>query len=222
MAQFLPFQSSFLNSSTASPAEVCQLITHQEPSLIVVNHIVLNVKIRYIYDELDKFIAELQRPNDTMLIGDEKFSVFQLYTLHMLNEPVDMSNLTERKIYRPKLFVRKNDKFSSFNFNYLLHLFDMEYAMAKTEGNEFPKLWKTTFDTKVTVNIIKVNSNAVGRTPSVVNSDQNEGRSLLDILKIICREQKYDERHAIEWKANLEGKITSILQNRIIIVSLPS
>ena len=154
MAQFVPFQSSILTSSTNSPAEVLQSIIHQEPlpdTPIVINNIVLNVNIRYNHDEIDKFIDTLKLPNETMLIGNRKLSVLQLYTLHMLNDPIDMRNLTERKTYRPRLFVRKNDKFGPFNFHYLLNLFDLEYEMNKNEGDEFPKLWKTTFDTKVTV-----------------------------------------------------------------------
>ena len=215
MARFAPFQSSFLTSPTSAIstliAEAPEPTDQDEPLPItptVVNNIVLNVEVRYNYDEINDFIKELQSPDKRMVVGDRTLSVFELYTLYLLDDPVDMSNLTERKIHRPKLFVRKNDKFGPFNFSYLLNLFDIEYKMS--EDDEFPKLWKTTFDTDVTVNVLKSNQVPVGQTPTELHTGKNEGRTLLDILKIICREQKYDEQHAVEWKKNFEGKITHL------------
>ena len=209
MARFVQFQSSFLTPIVDSTPieEPSQPLTSTE-----IKTIVLNVRVRYKYDEIEKFIDELRQSNETLSIDDRKFSVFQLYTLRMFNDPVDMSSLTERKIYRPKLFVRKNDKFSPFNFNYLLNLFDIEYEMSESEDEgEFPKLWHTTSDTEILVNVIKLNPAELERTSIESKSEKNEARSLEDIFKIICREQKYDERHAFEWKENFEGNLITFL-----------
>ena len=172
---------------------------------IEITDIVLNVKVKYNYEEIDKFINELQWPNEALVIGDRWLSVFELYTLHLFNDPVDMSSLTERKIYRPKLFIRKNDKFSPFNFYFLLNLFDIEYQLK--DDKQFPEVWRTTFNRiTVTVNVTKLNQIEDTRTSSEANVEEHEARSLLDVLKIICREQKYDEDHANVWKEALQGK----------------
>lgn len=213
MSNFVPFESSFLTSSPVSvpdPAtsEVNPEATEPQPTIpVVINDIVLNVRVRYNYDEIDRFIDELQLPKENMLVNKQKLSVFQLYTLYMLDDPVDMTSQTERKVYRPKLFIRKNDKFSPFNFCYLLNLLDIDYELSETNGKEFPIVWKTTFDTKITVNVVKLNHTEDGRMLTEQNSGGNNVRNLLDVCKIICREQKYDESHAIKWKQSFEGKM---------------
>jgi hypothetical protein len=208
MSGFIEFQSSVLTSSAisteSSPTEPKPT---EEPSAVTpteISDIVLNIKVKYNYEEINEFINELRLPNETMLIGNRRLSVFQLYTLHSLNDPVDMSSLTERTIYRSKLFIRKNDKFSPFNFCFLLNLFDIEYQMNHDE--QFPKVWRTTFNTKVKVNVMKFSQMEDGRTSSELNDDKHEARNLLDVFKIICREQKYDEQHAKEWKEKFQGK----------------
>lgn len=209
MDEFVPYQSSLLALLEDHTLEDVQPIHQEKPissTPVVIKTIILNVKIRYNYEKIDQFIDELQRPNEMLVVGDEKFSVFQLYTLHLLDDPIDMSSLNDRKIYRPKLFVRKNDKFSPFNFKYLLNLFDIEYQMDEAENKEFPKLWKTTFQTNVLVNPIKVNPTVdIGQTSFESNTTENKSRNLLDVFKIICREQKYDEECANKWKEAFEG-----------------
>lgn len=64
-----------------------------------------------------------------------------------------MSSFTERKVYRPKFFIRKNDKFSPFHFEFLLNLFDLEFRLSNNES--FPRAWKTTFNTEVTMEVVE-------------------------------------------------------------------
>lgn len=186
------------------PTFIVPLPTARTPIEII--DIVLNVKVKYNYEEIYRFIDELQWPNESLIIDDRWFSVFHLYTLHLLNDPIDMSNLTERRIYRPKLFIRKNDKFSPFNFHFLLNLFDIEYQLKNNE--QFPEVWRTTFDkTKVTVSVTTVNPTEESQTSSLeVNGGKDEPRSLLDVLKMICREEKYDEDHARVWEKTFQGQ----------------
>jgi hypothetical protein len=202
--------STAASSTLKSNTEATQPTGHQEtPSVtpVEISDIILIVKIRYNYDEIRQFIDELRHPNENLLRGDQKLSVFQLYTLYMLDDPIDMSSQTERKVYRPKLFVRKNDKFSPFNFYFLLNLFDIEYKLGGTDDADFPTVWKTTFETKVTVNVIPWNRKEARKTSTELDADENTARNLLDVFKIICREQKYDESYATEWKKKFEGKI---------------
>ena len=187
---------------------------HEEPppvvESVVINDIVL--KVRYAHNEIQgvyrRATTSQQKHNGLVMKNSH---VFQLYTLYILNDPVDMSSLTERKVHRPRLFIRKNDKFSPFNFYFLLNLFDIEYKPGKTVGEQFPELWRTTFDTKVTVMVEKLNQTNDGRTPTELSIAGNDARNLGDVFKIICREQKYDERHAAEWKKNFEGKSVMIV-----------
>ena len=169
-----------------------------------ITDITLNVKVKYDYEEIDQFITDLLWPYEALVINDRWLSVFQLYTLHLLNDPVDMSSLTERKFYRPKLFIRKNDKFSPFYFQFLLNLFDIEYQLKNDQ--QFPEVWRTTFDkTEVTVNVMKVNQKEGSGTSLELNVEEDETRNLLKVLKLICREQKYDEDHARVWEKALQG-----------------
>ena len=208
MSVFIEFEPTLLKSlavsANSSPIEAKPT---EEPSVIVsieVKNIFLNVKVKSDYKEIYEFIDELRLPNEKMSIDNRKLSVFQLYTLHLLNDPIDMSSLTERTIYRPKLFIRKNDKFSPLNFYFLLNLFDIEYRL--NPDQQFPKVWRTTFDTNVTVKVIKSSRREDGRTSSELTMDGHETRSLLDIFKIICREQNYDLQHATQWAEYFRGK----------------
>ena len=191
-----------LNEFTDEAESAEQLSTAGTPTEIT--DIVLNVKVKCNYEEIDKFITELLWPHESMVINNRWLSVFQLYTLHSLNDPVDMSSLTERKLYRPKLFIRKNDKFSPFYFHFLLNLFDIEYQLKNDQ--QFPEVWRTTFDeTDVTVNVTKFNQKEASGTSLEVKVEEDEARNLFNVLKIICREQKYDEDHARVWEKAFQG-----------------
>ncbi|CAF3312434.1 unnamed protein product, partial [Rotaria sp. Silwood2] len=64
-----------------------------------------------------------------------------------------MSNQSVRKVYRPSLFVRKNDAFGAWSFNFLLNLLEIDYRCSNNQ--DFPEVWKTTDQTRVTVNVIQ-------------------------------------------------------------------
>lgn len=199
MEDFVERQPSFI----ISPSVPFTSTTEARPAEIP--DIVLNVKVKHNYEEIDQFISELQWPNEALVIDHRWLSVFELYTLQLLNDPVDMSSLTERKMYRPKLFIRKNDKFSPFNFYFLLNLFDIDYRLK--DNQQFPKVWRTMFNrTKVTVNVTKLNQMEESRTSLELNVKEHEATSLLDVLEIICREQKYDKDHARVWEKAFQGE----------------
>jgi hypothetical protein len=216
MSQRMPFkkmESSFLTSSPTTTANSTTSMTnttstntqtpvrpHQPPSTPVeINDITLHIKIKYECEKVRTFIADLSKSNSDMTVNGRTLSVLQLYTLYTLNVPVDMSNRSARKVHRPTLYIQRNDEFGPFKYYYLLNLFDIEYTI----DGEFPTLWKTTFNTNVTVKPPETNSTESDQATST--SNVNNAATLLDVFKIICREQKYDESHATVWQDSFNG-----------------
>ena len=168
---------------------------------INIQNIILNLKVKYNYSEIHKFIEELNCSTHQSTMNNQKLSVLQLYTLYTLSDPVDMSNQTARKIYRPTLFIRKNDAFGPFNHNYLLNLFDIEYECP--DKDDFPQVWKTTNDTSVTVNVFQLNS----KVETSTNVSESDTTTLIGMLRAICREHNYDENSdANRWFDCLRSK----------------
>jgi hypothetical protein len=190
------------NKSTIWPSSP---IKSKEPiQPIDINDIVLNLKVKYNYPHIRKFIEELTCPNNEIKVNNRILSVLQLYTLHILNDPIDMSNQTMRKIYRPTLFIRKNDAFGPFNHYYLLNLFDIDYECPN--NSKFPEVWKTTNDTNVIVNVLQLSNTTTLTTEANTNVIENDTTTLIGILRAICRENKYDEEDANKWFDCLRGK----------------
>ncbi|CAF3922858.1 unnamed protein product [Rotaria magnacalcarata] len=128
-----------------------------------------------------------------------------------------MSNQSVRKIYRPTLFIRKNDAFGPWNFNYLLNLMEIDYQCSSDEG--FPKVWKTTDRTTVIVNIIQCKDQNSTNFATQKKDDtesatpEEESTTLLGVLIQICRQNKYDEKDANLW---LQESITTLEHLRTI------
>jgi hypothetical protein len=189
--------------------------------VVVINEIMVYVKLKHEYDEVHAFYEELSKPNKDMVLGNETVSILQLHTLITLSNTVDMSNQNLRTVYRPTLSIHKNDEFSPFKYYFLLTLLDIEYAVGGPSGGEFPALWKTTLDTKVTVRLVEWKSPDDGRTIETLNASSNDSAAtLLDVFRIICREQKYDESHATLWEDSFKGMQHSLFTSSIIVLSL--
>jgi hypothetical protein len=197
------FRSNQLSTtSSALPKSI------SENSPTIIPAIILNLKVKYDHLYIREFVTEITSPDNKFTINDRKLSLLELYTLFILNDPIDTSNQNVCKIYRPTLFTRKNDAFGPFNHYFLLNLLDIEYECPNNLA--FPKLWKTTNGTIVTIKKVNFNSNAAGNETSkaedVKNLLDNENTTLLDLLLTICRENKYDERDANAWMASLRSK----------------
>ncbi|CAF1570494.1 unnamed protein product, partial [Didymodactylos carnosus] len=95
----------------------------------------------------------------------------------------------------------KADTFGAWNFNFLLGLFDIDYECVDNENNnEFPPIWKTTFETNVNINIIYLNDQYETINNKKIENKLNiPATTLLDALKSI-----YPYR---ESKATLFGDI---------------
>lgn len=170
-----------------------------------VNDVILNLKLKYDYPKLHEFIRELTCPKSELKTMSREFSILQLYTLHLLNDPIDMSSQSEKKIYRPKLFHRKNDEFGPFNHYHLLNLFNIEYE-CPNQG-QFPDVWKTTDDTNVTVKVFQRVSQ--GSNLPETNEIENDTTTLIGMLRAVCRENNYDEATANKWFESLKSKLFS-------------
>lgn len=183
--------------------------TKNEKKLLLptdITNIILNLKMKYDYPELNKFIDDMKSPKSELKMFNRDLSVLQLYTLNILNEPVDMSNQSERKIYRPKLFVRRNDEFGPFNHYFLLNLFEIEYE-CPNQG-EFPVVWKTTNETNVTIKVFSCISRRTDPLSSTTQDNviENDTTTLIGMLYAICRENNYDESDAKKWLEYLKSK----------------
>ncbi|CAF4918759.1 unnamed protein product, partial [Rotaria sp. Silwood1] len=197
----------------------------QPPEEKIIPNIILNIRLKFEYDELTKFVEDLKQKNPKIKVNQKEYSIFELYTLYTTSEAIDMTNQKIRKNYRPSLFIRKPDAFGAWNFSFLLGLFDLDYGCPDQENdNEFPPVWKTTFQTNVTTNIIhlpKQNTTENGKSGEKSNESKdppNEpATTLLDVLKAICRENKYDENDAYKWLGNLKDEnINTIAHLRTI------
>ncbi|CAF0853024.1 unnamed protein product [Adineta steineri] len=204
-----PNQSNPLNLLTTVSNESSSISPDIPPEVkeierpIDINGIILKLKVKYDYPEIHKFIEDLRDPKGFLIVNGQRQSILQLYTLRILNDPIDMSNQTDRKVYRPTLFIRKNDAFSPFNHYFLLNLFDIEYEYIN--NNDFPKLWKTTMNTNV---IIPPPTSTI---ESNVNITTHDTTTLKGVLYAICRENKYDKNDAEQWfKCLKEENINTI------------
>ncbi|CAF3706319.1 unnamed protein product [Rotaria socialis] len=201
-------ESRSVGSNQLSTASSSSPKSSSENLPTTIETIVLNLKIKYDHLYIRKFVTELTSPDERFKISNRKLSLLQLYTLSILNDPIDTSNQNVCKIYRPTLFTRKNDAFGPFNHYFLLNLFDIEYECPNNFN--FPKLWKITNETNVIVKEINFRSNAAenetSKAEGVKNLVDNENTTLFDVLLTICRENKYDERDANAWIASLRSK----------------
>ncbi|CAF0950295.1 unnamed protein product [Rotaria sordida] len=189
------------------------------PTLVPLEELTMTIRIKFKYLQLKEFVYELNKPNDTLIINGKSVSVFHLYALRSTSKPIDMSNQTERLIYRPNLFIRKNDKFGPWNFNYLLDLLELNYRPG-TNGSHFPEIWYTTSNTSLNVTIIPYNESVNDGTEIINPSSSSEAiNTLEDLLKSIGRQNKYDQRDIKKWKEELEVeniKTIEHLQNTVM------
>ncbi|CAF0774751.1 unnamed protein product [Adineta steineri] len=165
----------------------------------IVNALVLNIRMKYPYKELNKFVDEMIAPSQYLrknAVG-EQLSILQQYALESTREAIDMSNQQVRIIYRPDLSIRKTDSFGVWNFNYLLDMLELDYQCEDTDKQDFPKVWKTTSMTKVRV--VKAETSGAERTGSAPQ-DEHNNVTLLDVLKLICLQNKCDESDAKNWE----------------------
>ena len=215
---FKPFRSQLLTEDTSVGVRpVTRLLS---PSLTVhasipaevtlVDAIILNVRLKYDYTELENFATELQSINENKLqVRNNPVSILHLYALKSTCDPIDMSNQTIRTTYRPTLFIQRNDAFGPWNFNYLSNLFELEYQCGSDDGH-FPQVWKTTDATQVTVNILrttKTKTTTISNTDALEVDTTEESSTLLGVLKQVCRQNKCDESDANIWLRSLKGKI---------------
>ncbi|CAF3696219.1 unnamed protein product [Rotaria sp. Silwood1] len=170
---------------------------------VILDAITLNIRLKYSYPHLQAFVDELTQPNEHLRCGEnsECVSVLHQYALISTREPIDMSNQSVRIIYRPNLFVRKNDAFGPWNFNFLLNLLELDYQCNDSNRNEFPKVWKTSPTTKV--HIHREEMQKKDESTNTANNDDNI--TLDDLLKKICRQNNCDEGDAVLWKRALKG-----------------
>ncbi|CAF1169252.1 unnamed protein product [Rotaria sp. Silwood1] len=178
--------------------------------VVSIDEIVLNIRFRNNRDELKKLIIELMEPNKHLKLNanGERVSTLHQYALVSTREPIDMSNQRIRTTYRPNLFIRKNDAFGPWNFNYLLNLLEIDY---QCEGNkDFPEVWKTSSTTKVRIEPHEIKTTDPSSTASVVEEDDVR---IEDLLKKICLLNKRDENEANEWKKSLNSESISTVEH---------
>ncbi|CAF0789705.1 unnamed protein product [Adineta ricciae] len=215
---FVKMESSFFSSPSPTRSTPVPTSSPTSPATaktaVIIDDLILRVKLNYPYKEIRDFYKELSTPNVDTAIGNPKLSILQLYALHALNTPIDMSNQSVRTVYRPTLNIHRNDEFSPFKYNFLLNLLDIEYTIDGENGGQFPVLWKTTFDTNVTVRLIESNSTDNCPTTSAANVNKsNSHTTLLDLFKTICREQKYDESHVTLWEDSFKAEHINTLNH---------
>ncbi|CAF3947841.1 unnamed protein product [Rotaria sp. Silwood1] len=102
------------------------------PSLkpVTLNTIVLNIYIKFDRDKrVEALVKKLKEPYPHLPKGPngEHVSILHQYALESTRDSIDMSNQSERFVYQPNLFVRKNDAFGPWIFNYLLSLLALDY-----------------------------------------------------------------------------------------------
>ncbi|CAF1505896.1 unnamed protein product, partial [Adineta steineri] len=206
-----------MKQSTAGPKEsnVTKLVASKPVPL---EELTITIRIKLKYPQLVDFVDELNKSNDTLIINGKSVSIFQLYALRSTSKPIDMSNQRERPVYRPNLFIRKNDKFGPWNFNYLLDLLELDYR-PDTKGSHFPEIWYTTANTCFNVKIIRYDELVIERTEIIDPSGSSEEiNTLEDLLKSIGRQNKYGQEDIRSWKKELEVeniKTIEHLQNTV-------
>jgi hypothetical protein len=183
---------------------------NDNPTPTTLEEVTVHIRIKFKYAQLKDFVEELKKPNDILIVNGKSVSVLQVYSLRSTNTPIDMSNQTERSIYRPNLFIRKNDKFGPWNFNFLLNLFELDYR-PRTNDGQFPKIWQTTSNTSVDVIVIPYTEPTNDGTETTNSSVSPEAIiTLEDLLASICRQNKCDAADVKIWKKGLSGIIDRI------------
>ncbi|CAF4812052.1 unnamed protein product [Rotaria socialis] len=203
---------------TAEPRE------HVSNVIEIVHTLVLNVRMKHSYCELDKFVDEMMAPNEHLpkKSSGSHLSVLEQYAIESTHKAIDMSNQEERLVYRPNLCVQKTDAFGVWTFNYLIDLLELDYQCADEDKNKnFPKIWKTT--SGATVQVVKDRNPTSQRTSlttattttetaeSVSQSDDDV--TILCLLKRISLQNKCNENDAITWKDALEVENITTVQH---------
>jgi hypothetical protein len=171
--------------------------------VVIIDAIRLNIRLKYSYPHLQAFVDELMQPNEHLRSSKngQCVSVLHQYALISTSEQIDLSNQSVRTIYRPNLFIRKNDAFGPWNFNVLLNLLELDYQCDDPNQNEFPKVWKTSSTTKV-----HIHREEMKKKDASTNTATNDDNIKLDcLLKKICRQNNYDEGDAVFWEKALKG-----------------
>ena len=183
-----------------------------EPVVVIVpvDAIVLNVYLKFAYEELAAFVNELEAPNEHLRSGNGGLVVSTLHqhALESTREPIDMSNQSVRTTYRPNLFTRKNDAFGPWNFNFLLTLLELDYERDEGNDRDFPKVWRTTSATTVRINRVRkaADNHNQSETQATANGEDTDNVTLAGLLKTICRQNKCDESDAKLWLQALKGR----------------
>ncbi|CAF0835129.1 unnamed protein product, partial [Adineta ricciae] len=209
----------------ATATQISNAETKEMPKAEPIEELTMIIRIKFEYSELKQFVDNLNTPDpdNPLVINNKPISVFHLYALRSTSKPIDMSNQTERLVYRPNLLIRRNDKFGPWNFNRLLNLIELDYRPG-TKGNQFPKLWYTTTSTSVSVTIIPYAEPTNDGTEVDTSTDSSEAMNTLeDLLKSISHQNNYGYEDVENWLKDLKGEnITKIehLQNAVMNESL--
>ncbi|CAF4722470.1 unnamed protein product, partial [Rotaria magnacalcarata] len=195
---------SKLNSMDDSHPSTTNVMKKPSESIeaVTLKGIVLNIRAKYSYKHLSDFIDELMSANTHIPSNENGQSVSTLhqYTLISTREPIDMSNQSIRETYRPNLYIRKNDAFGPWNFNFLLNLLEIDYQIDEPNQTIFPKVWKTNSATKVRINRQQKESNEESTTIDTEETDV----TLEGLLKKICEQNKCDGSEAKLWLRTLK------------------
>ncbi|CAF1383873.1 unnamed protein product [Adineta steineri] len=216
--KIVPFNTTTRNQTPSSISTSATTRTNVPAQVTSIASIVLNVYLKYDYSQLTDFANELTRISKYMKIGDQSVSILHLYAIKSTKNPIDMSSQSIRKVYRPNLSVRKNDAFGAWNFKFLLNLLEIDYCCSSNQ--DFPEVWKTTDQTRVTVNVIQPKSESMSISTSNIDSsnatekiasEDEESFTLHGILVQICRQNNYDDAEATLWLNKLkEERITNL------------
>jgi hypothetical protein len=183
---------------------------------INVEAIIINVYVKFNYQELDDFVKELQETQDFLQINGHPASILHMYALQSTRDPIDMSNQKVRTTYQPNLFIRKNDMYGPWNFKYLLDLLALDYRCSTNNG-QFPEVWKstakTTFHTVIIPSFERQNDTTDAQRSSVTSQDDV---TLIGLLKMICRQNKCDESDANLWLKTLKGMILCFFMQNFV------
>ncbi|CAF3427736.1 unnamed protein product [Rotaria socialis] len=210
MPMFIP-SSSTNNQAYAHPTRpsVPVTVTHETR---ILESLVVKLYRQYDYPELDAFATELVTTNKYTFIENKECSTLQLYAIKSTSKPIDLSNVTSRKSYKPSLFTRKNDKFGPWNYNFLLNLLEIEYEADNNQ--EFPPIWRTNTNTEVKCEIVPQKEHRA-RTSFTANTSDSEvdNVTLLGTLIQICRQNRCDESDAQLWLKNLKEENINTLEH---------
>ncbi|CAF4078898.1 unnamed protein product [Adineta steineri] len=181
----------------------------KQMEVVTIKAIVINIYLTINKTQLHTFVKDLQTPCKHLQVGNDgnHISLLRQYVLNSTSKPIDMSNQSERTVYRPNLFIRKNDAFGPWNYNYLLTLLELDYQCDELNRPEFPPVWKTDTNTQVRVNSVNKYEGAANATlvqNSASASHIQDDITLQGLLKAICRQNKCNEKDTKKWLTALE------------------